>query len=178
MERYLLPSATDNSGSKFSSAGDSSVCLDLGCGSGRDTVYMAQCMPPGTRVIGVDNHSYALERGEGLARLWVDGQDGIGGGADRSDRAGVVDRSDQGGEVWVGRLGPESSRQGDSTFTRSGGRRCEWLCVDLRKTGSLEGLRASVIHGHRFKCEQLLPVLRDEVRQCDTVFARQRRTER
>lgn len=132
---------------------------------------MAQRMRPGTRVIGVDNHSYALERGKGLARLWLDRQDEICGGADSNDRTGVAGQSDQGGGVSLGRFGAERSRQGDSPFTSSGGRKCEWMCVDLRKTGSLHGIRASAIHGHRFKCEQLLPILRDEVRQCDSVFA-------
>ncbi|CAN0548631.1 unnamed protein product, partial [Ectocarpus sp. 12 AP-2014] len=86
------------------------LVLDLGCGSGRDTVYMAQRLPPGTRVVGVDNHSYALERGARLAE-----------------------------------------------------RACEWSLADLRKEGSLDGMRASIVHGHRFKCERLLPLLRDHV---------------
>ncbi|CAN0547671.1 unnamed protein product [Ectocarpus sp. 12 AP-2014] len=110
MDRFVLPSAHD--AGPFPGKG---LVLDLGCGSGRDTVYMAQRLPPGTRVVGVDNHSYALERGARLAERWLE------------DTA------------------------------------CEWSLADLRKEGSLDGMRASIVHGHRFKCERLLPLLRDHV---------------
>lgn len=43
------------------------AAVDVGCGSGRDAVAMAQRLP-GWRVRGVDNHEAALERGRALAR--------------------------------------------------------------------------------------------------------------
>lgn len=43
------------------------VAVDFGCGSGRDLVYMAD-MLPGWRVIGLDNHSFALDRAMELAK--------------------------------------------------------------------------------------------------------------
>lgn len=148
MKHFLLPSTLDGS----DTAGER-VVLDLGCGSGRDTVHMAQHLPPGTRVIGVDNHSYALQRGERLAEQWVDAGD-AGGTAGASL---TVDNGLGGGGV--------KDEPGDRSrsFNRGRERKCEWLLADLRKEGSLDGLKASVIHGHRFKCEQLLPLLRDDV---------------
>lgn len=155
MEQFLLPSTLDGNG-----AVEESVVLDLGCGSGRDTVHMAQHLPPGTRVIGVDNHSYALDRGERLAEQWVDAADGAGtAGASLTDGSGL-----DGGSV---RDGP-GDRHG--SLNRARARKCEWLLADLRKAGSLDGLKASVIHGHRFKCEQLLPLLRDDVSRTLSVF--------
>lgn len=159
-DRFLLPS-----GSSYDPAtdDDDGVVLDLGCGSGRDTVYMAQHLPPGTRVIGVDNHSFALERGARLAEQWLEG-----GGSDvASDHSANPSRA---GDA----SGLEAEKKNDGTDCDCGagaregppgvGRRaCEWLLADLRKEGSLDGLRASVVHGHRFKCEQLLPLLRDDV---------------
>lgn len=169
MERYILPSAIG--GSSSGSAGGESVWLDLGCGSGRDTVYMAQRLPPATRVVGVDNHSYALERGEELAKLWIEREEGIGGSAEKNgDLGGTIgEDSKSGGRVGsMGRVGAADDRQGNAAGTGSGiggvvRRRCDWLGADLRKEGALAGIKATVIHGHRFKCEQLLPFLRDEV---------------
>ena len=45
------------------------VALDLGCGSGRDAVFLAQALPPGAvaTVVGVDNHEGALDRARALA---------------------------------------------------------------------------------------------------------------
>jgi SAM-dependent methyltransferase len=46
------------------------LVLDLGCGSGRDAVYIAsQLHGRGSawQVVGIDNHEAALERGRGLA---------------------------------------------------------------------------------------------------------------
>ncbi|CAN0419369.1 unnamed protein product [Ectocarpus sp. 12 AP-2014] len=172
MDRFVLPSAHD--AGPFPGKG---LVLDLGCGSGRDTVYMAQRLPPGTRVVGVDNHSYALERGARLAERWLEdtssgevvgGSGGGGGreeGATRSQhetqtgclggvRSRAVGRSDTDGNEWATQgKPPEEARQ----------RACEWSLADLRKEGSLDGMRASVVHGHRFKCERLLPLLRDHV---------------
>lgn len=146
MERYLLRSAWvqgDMGGS----------VLDLGCGSGRDTVYMAQQLPPGTHVIGVDNHSFALERGARLAVQWADDAPSV---CRSEDETMGDDSQAQGGRIKA------NDREGEANA--DGGRRaCDWLLADLRKAGSLDRVRASVIHGHRFKCEQLLPLLRDEV---------------
>lgn len=133
MERYLMPFASER-GPRLGPV------LDLGCGNGRDTVYMAQHLPPGTRVVGVDNHSYALERGAILADKWVDT-------AQRLGESAIED------EVNLN-VGPQGNNE------RRG---CEWLLTDLRKPGSLGDLKAHVIHGHRFKCEQILPLLRDQV---------------
>lgn len=145
--------------------------LDLGCGSGRDTVYMAQCLPPGTRVIGVDNHSYALERGGRLARDWLHRGDNVlcDGGKESEGEGEAIDYEHCGRQKLKlpdeRLLRSNVLEQGNSNKIREEQRRtCEWLLADLRKTGSLDGHRASVIHGHRFKCEQLLPQLRDEVR--------------
>lgn len=148
MENFLLPSTLGETGTA-----EEAIVLDLGCGSGRDTVHMAQHLPPGTRVIGVDNHSYALERGERLAEQWVDAADGGG-----TVGASSHDGSESDGESATG--GPSDEH---GSLNRGRARRCEWLLADLRKEGSLDGLKASVIHGHRFKCEQLLPLLRDDV---------------
>lgn len=157
------------------------LVLDLGCGSGRDTVYMAQHLPPGTRVIGVDNHSYALKRGARLAHEWLeDSSPGREGGARGGGKGGgearlreevesELEEQTPGGIARADeRIGGESD--GDFGATCGGAppdaqrrRACEWLLADLRKEGSLDGLRASVVHGHRFKCEKLLPLLRDDV---------------
>ena len=155
MEHFLLPSTLGGSG-----AAEEAIVLDLGCGSGRDTVHMAQHLPPGTRVIGVDNHSYALERGERLAEQWVDGADG-GGTAGATSHDGSESDGGSAGD------GPSDSH---GSLNRLRARRCEWLLADLRKEGSLDGLKASVIHGHRFKCEQLLPLLRDDVSYSPVVY--------
>lgn len=151
MEQFLLPSTLGGSDSA-----EEAIVLDLGCGNGRDTVHMAQHLPPGTRVIGVDNHSYALERGERLAEQWVDAPDGGGTAGARLPDGSELD----GGESF--RDGP-SDRHGLLNRGSAPARKCEWLLADLRKEGSLNGLKASVVHGHRFKCEQLLPLLRDDV---------------
>jgi len=45
------------------------VALDLGCGSGRDAVFLAQALGPSWTVVGVDNHAAALERAERLAAM-------------------------------------------------------------------------------------------------------------
>lgn len=134
MERYLMPFASER-GHRLGPV------LDLGCGSGRDTVYMAQHLPPDTRVIGVDNHSYALERGAKLADKWVDAAQRLDGSAIKDERLSL-------------NIGPQANNER---------RACEWLLADLRKPGSLGDLKAHVIHGHRFKCEQMLPLLRDQV---------------
>ncbi|CAN0343753.1 unnamed protein product, partial [Hapterophycus canaliculatus] len=91
-ERFLLPSSwsspsTDDA-STTDAANDRGVALDLGCGSGRDTVYMAQHLPPGTRVVGIDNHSYALERGARLAHQWLEDSSLSEGGADGGGEGG------------------------------------------------------------------------------------------
>ena len=45
------------------------VVVDVGCGSGRDAVYLRQHLQaPEWDVVGVDNHAAALERGRTLAR--------------------------------------------------------------------------------------------------------------
>ncbi|KAA8496884.1 hypothetical protein FVE85_0613 [Porphyridium purpureum] len=44
------------------------VALDLGCGSGRDLVFLKMHLPGRWRVMGFDNHSYALERAKALAQ--------------------------------------------------------------------------------------------------------------
>lgn len=155
MERFLLPSSAHDE------SDTSGEVLDLGCGSGRDAVYMAQKLQKRSRVIGVDNHSFALERGAKLSELWVDG------GRKGDTTKNVILRGIADLESLKDSAGP----------TENGGIKkhdearsvCEWLLTDLRKPGSLDGLQASVIHGHRFKCEQLLPVLRDEVKM--TFFA-------
>lgn len=134
MERYLTPFASER-GPRLGPV------LDLGCGSGRDTVYMAQQLPPGTRVVGVDNHSYALERGAILADKWVDAAQRLGASAIEDERLSLD-------------IGPRGNIER---------RACEWLLTDLRKPGSLGDIKAHVIHGHRFKCEQILPFLRDQV---------------
>lgn len=163
-ERFLLPS-----GAAYGTTTDDGVVLDLGCGSGRDTVYMAQHLPPGTRVIGVDNHSLALERGARLAEQWLEG-----GGSDkasdhsaRPSRAGAASGLEAGKKKASPVDGRSGTDGGCGAAAREGlgvrRRACEWLLADLRKEGSLDGLRASVVHGHRFKCEQLLPLLRDDV---------------
>ncbi|KAG5183527.1 hypothetical protein JKP88DRAFT_262998 [Tribonema minus] len=46
------------------------LALDLGCGNGRDAVFLAQKLPPGWRVVGVDNHKGALQRCAELASRW------------------------------------------------------------------------------------------------------------
>lgn len=158
MEHYLLPAGAG--------ALSTGCVLDLGCGSGRDTVYMAQRLPPGTRVIGVDNHSYALERGRGLARDWLNAEthgvlEGNNGRQVVSVEGGGEDEPSVPSTDAMESTCPQG--QGDVGGRKDRTRRCEWLLADLRKAGSLDGFRASVIHGHRFKCEQLLPVLRDEV---------------
>ena len=147
MKRYLLPLASER-GNRLGPS------LDLGCGSGRDTVYMAQHLPPGARVVGVDNHSYALERGARLAEQWVDAAEESGDDTGRQNYVHVL--GEKGSSSSSGVVGP---RAGDKRRT------CEWLLADLRKPGSLNGLKADIIHGHRFKCEQLLPILRDQVRK-------------
>lgn len=132
-ERYLLPHAA------VGGIDCGSTVLDLGCGCGRDAVYLAQQLPPGTRIIGIDSYSGALDRAAKLAERWLDvpcggiSDNGIGG-------AGTSD-----------------------TNTPRG---CEWLKTDLRKEGSLDGLQASVVHGHRFLSMQALPWIRDEVSLC------------
>lgn len=150
------------------------VVLDLGCGSGRDTVYMAQNLPPGTRVVGVDNHSYALERGAGLAEQWLENASSRSGrgtrGGDTSDggseegaiasyRGAEVDLEGRGDGTGDADVDGNAKRESPDVRRRA----CEWLLTDLRKEGSLDGLRACVVHGHRFKCERLLPLLRDDV---------------
>ncbi|CAM9411663.1 unnamed protein product [Scytosiphon promiscuus] len=187
-ERFLLrsPSASSAHDDGAAAVNDGGLVLDLGCGSGRDTVYMAQHLPPGTRVIGVDNHSYALERGARLANQWLEasassegcthggGEVGSNGGKGqartRGEKAGSgSEEPTRGGSARTVAEGSGGENEGDSGATRGGppdaqqGRACEWLLADLRKEGSLDGLRASVVHGHRFKCEQLLPLLRDDV---------------
>lgn len=172
-QRYLLPSASALD-IDSTDTGERLV-LDLGCGNGRDAVYMAQNLPLGTRVVGVDNHSYALERGAGLAEQWLESassREGRGG-----DGAGSIDGGSQEGvrpsrqaaENYLEGRGEETSDTGDDGKAEREcpdmrGGACEWLLTDLRKEGSLTGLRASIVHGHRFKCEQLLPLLRDDVR--------------
>eukprot|EP00752_Nemacystus_decipiens_P016445 g14701.t1 len=161
MESFLLPasSAYDNT----AAAADGAV-LDLGCGSGRDTVFMAQHLPPGTRVIGVDNHSFALERGARLAEQWLE----VGGGGHRASDYGTAPSLADVASGWeMGKVtngidgeGGAAAREAPPGVRR---RACEWLLADLRKEGCLDGVRASVVHGHRFKCEQLLPLLRDDV---------------
>lgn len=172
-ERFLRPAASALS---VDDAGTGErLVLDLGCGNGRDTVYMAQNLPPGTRVVGVDNHSYALERGAGLAEQWLDNtssrddRDGSGGGiSDGGSEEGAM-RSRQGAESdWEERgeetSDPDGHGKANNDCPNVRRRACQWLLTDLRKEGSLDGLRACVVHGHRFKCEQLLPLLRDDVR--------------
>lgn len=47
------------------------LAVDLGCGSGRDAVFMAETLAasaPQWSVLGIDNHVAALERGRSLAR--------------------------------------------------------------------------------------------------------------
>ncbi|CAB1121311.1 unnamed protein product [Ectocarpus sp. CCAP 1310/34] len=171
MDRFVLPSAHD--AGPFPGKG---LVLDLGCGSGRDTVYMAQRLPPGTRVVGVDNHSYALERGARLAERWLEdtssgkvvGGSGNGGGSEegatrsqRETQTGCLGgvRSRAGGRSDTD--GREGTTQGQPPEVRQ--RACEWSLTDLRKEGSLDAMRASIVHGHRFKCERLLPLLRDHV---------------
>lgn len=134
-ERYLLPQVA------VGGIECGSTVLDLGCGCGRDAVYLAQQLPPGTRVIGIDSHSGALDRAAKLAERWLDAS--RGGSTD----TGVVGREQAS-------LGPNDSN------ARRG---CEWLKTDLRKEGSLDGLQASVVHGHRFLSMQALPWIRDEV---------------
>lgn len=137
-ERYLLPRGA------VGGIDCGSTVLDLGCGCGRDAVYLAQQLPPGTRIIGIDSYSGALDRAAKLAERWLDvpcdgaSGNGIGGGGEAG-------------------LGPSD------TNTRRG---CEWLKTDLRKEGSLDGLQASVVHGHRFLSMQALPWIRDEVSLC------------
>eukprot|EP00903_Cladosiphon_okamuranus_P009320 g8890.t2 len=155
MERFLVPSGFAHD---TNTTDDDGVVLDLGCGSGRDTVYLAQHLPPGTRVIGVDNHSFALERGARLADQWL-----AGGGSDAvSDYRARPSRAADGTGLRAAKRKycGGGRREGPPGVPR---RACEWLVADLRKAGSLDGLRASVVHGHRFKCEQLLPLLRDDV---------------
>lgn len=167
MDRFVLPSAHD--ADPFPRKG---LVLDLGCGSGRDTVYMAQRLPPGTRVVGVDNHSYALERGARLAERWLDtslgeivgGSGGVGGSEEGATPSHQETQTRVTSRV-VGRSGTdgtEGATQGKLPQVRQ--RACEWSLTDLRKEGSLDGMRASIVHGHRFKCERLLPLLRDHVR--------------
>lgn len=163
-ERFLLPSRSAYN----TTTDDDGVVLDLGCGSGRDTVYMAQHLPPGTRVIGVDNHSLALDRGARLAEQWLECGGGGGGVAsDHSTTTSGAAGSLELGKKKTGRVAGRSGADGDCGKGREGPgaqrRGCEWLLADLRKQGALDGLRASVVHGHRFKCEQLLPLLRDDV---------------
>lgn len=173
MDRFVLPSAHD--AGLFPGKG---LVLDLGCGSGRDTVYMAQRLPPGTRIVGVDNHSYALERGARLAERWLEDTSsgevvgGSGGGGGREEGATRSQQETQTGCLGgvrsraVGRSdtdGNEGATQGKPPEVRQ--RACEWSLADLRKEGSLDGMRASIVHGHRFKCERLLPLLRDHVRE-------------
>lgn len=161
MERFVLPALSDSDecGVDFKFSLSGGCALDLGCGSGRDTVFMSQHLPPGTRVIGVDNHSYALQRGKGLAQGWLN----QGGWA----HSGTQD--EDGPQLDLGSSLEEMTEQIDMEgkcfySSQSGGKRtCEWILADLRKEGSLDGLHAGIVHGHRFKCEQLLPALRDEV---------------
>ncbi|CAM9943895.1 unnamed protein product [Ectocarpus fasciculatus] len=167
MDRFVLPSAHD--ADPF--PGKGGLVLDLGCGSGRDTVYMAQRLPPGTRVVGVDNHSYALERGARLAERWLadtSSGEGVGGGSCSQEGATRSLQETQtgclGDVTAVGRGdtdGGEGATRGILPEVRR--RACEWSLTDLRKEGSLDGMRASIVHGHRFKCERLLPLLRDHV---------------
>ncbi|CAM9310210.1 unnamed protein product [Discosporangium mesarthrocarpum] len=119
MEHFFFPLGTGNT----PLAG---TALDLGCGSGRDTVSMAQHLPCGWDVVGIDNHSKALERGSMLALQWTPG------GSSNSPEAGAYPT-------------------------------CRWVLADLRKDGCLKGMHAHIVHGHRFKCENLWSVLRDEV---------------
>jgi ribosomal protein L11 methylase PrmA len=43
------------------------VCIDVGCGSGRDLVWLALQLGPGWEVVGLDNHTKALQRALMLA---------------------------------------------------------------------------------------------------------------
>jgi len=45
------------------------VALDLGCGSGRDAVFIAKALGPDWTVVGIDNHGAALERAHRLAQV-------------------------------------------------------------------------------------------------------------
>ncbi|CAM9672145.1 unnamed protein product [Phaeothamnion confervicola] len=54
-------------GAVAGAAGCMRIAVDLGCGSGRDAVFLAQRLP-GWTVVGVDRHSKALDRAAGLAR--------------------------------------------------------------------------------------------------------------
>lgn len=47
---------------------DGGAAVDVGCGSGRDAVALAQRLGGSWRVYGVDNHEAALERARALAR--------------------------------------------------------------------------------------------------------------
>ena len=165
MERFLLPPVSAQDAATTATPFDEGLVLDLGCGSGRDAVYMAQHLPPGTPVVGVDNHSYALERGARLAEQWLEG--GCGGGGGGESDHGAVRRPSADAASGL-EAGEKAVRPGAGRRSAPGGpkarrRRCEWLLADLRKEGSLDGMRASVVHGHRFKCERLLPLLRDDV---------------
>ena len=51
------------------------LAVDLGCGSGRDAVFMAEILAasaPQWSVLGIDNHVAALDRGRSLARRIAD----------------------------------------------------------------------------------------------------------
>jgi len=53
---------------EFESAPSPPLCaLDLGCGNGRDAIFMRQRLGSQWMVSGIDNHSYALERARQLA---------------------------------------------------------------------------------------------------------------
>lgn len=99
-EEMIIPQADDGSGSGSSSGGStlsspaspyransflaaalpalelqgadaSGLAVDLGCGSGRDAIYMASLLAelaPSWSVLGIDNHVAALGRGRALAR--------------------------------------------------------------------------------------------------------------
>jgi len=52
------------------------IALDLGCGNGRDAIFMKQRLGPKWTVVGIDNHSFALDRAAQLAK-----QEGLGPGS-------------------------------------------------------------------------------------------------
>ena len=108
-------------------ANESGLSLDLGCGSGRDAVYLARALAPHTpawRVRGVDNHGGALVRARSLAERELDEA--------RPDVAPPDEASPAAPDL-----------------------RCDFVHADLRKAGGLEAAVSAappvrLVHGCRW----------------------------
>ena len=135
------------------------IAVDVGCGSGRDAVFLALALGPEWQVIAIDNHKKALERTKALA-----------------EREGV------GSQVYGLSSGSPAPRKQNCAVTLDTSSLCRngtplaslliaWCdlgqilcrCIDLRSEGLVSVKGAKLIHGHRFLHKQLFDEVVKEV---------------